>query len=94
MTVPVFILRYLDNPPQIAWWELDELIVLILCGFIGILTRHLTFLLIVGLVCTFMISTLKSGKSDGFIYHCAYWYGIPGFDLPLGPQETIRELIE
>ncbi|ALA58007.1 type IV conjugative transfer system protein TraL [Nitrospira moscoviensis] len=92
--MPVFIPRYMDNPPQIAWWELDELIVLILCGFIGILTRQLTSLLIVGLMCTFMISTLKSGKSDGFIFHCAYWYGIPGFDLPQGPQGTIRELIE
>jgi conjugal transfer pilus assembly protein TraL len=41
-----------------------------------------------------MISTLKSGKSDGFIFHFAYWYGIPGFDLPLGPDGTVRELIE
>ena len=33
--------RYIDTQPQILWWELDEVIVLILCLFVGILTRQL-----------------------------------------------------
>lgn len=92
--MPVFIPRYMDSLPQIGWWELDELIVLILCGFIGIVTRQLTSLLLVGLACTLIISKVKTGKSDGFIFHFAYWYGIPGFGLPLGPEGPVRELIE
>ena len=66
--------RYIDTQPQILWWELDEIIVLIMSLFVGILTRQLTYFLLGGFIATYFITKLKNGKSDGFIFHLAYWY--------------------
>lgn len=89
-----FIPRYMDALPQILWWELDELVILFLSFFLGLITRQLTTLLIVGVISTFILAKLKNGKSDGFIFHLAYWYGIPSFAIKGVPSGAIREFVE
>ena len=57
-----FIPRYLDSLPQIFWWEIDELAVLFVCIFLGIVTKFLTYLIVVGIVSTLVLSKMKNGK--------------------------------
>jgi conjugal transfer pilus assembly protein TraL len=86
--------RYIDTQPQLLWWELDEVIVLILCLFVGILTRQLTYLLLGGFVSTYFITKLKTGKSDGYVFHWFYWLSIPSFQFRRVPPGDRREFLE
>ncbi len=86
--------RYIDAPPQMLWWELDEVLVLFVAIIVGILTRQLTYLLIVGGVSVYIISKVKSAKSDGFVFHFFYWIGMPTFQFRRGPSGVVREFIE
>lgn len=89
VTIP----RYIDNQPQILWWELDELILLLAAMFVGVVTRTLTYCLLVGAASVWLIARLKTGQSDGVVYHFAWWHGVPGFRLR-GPSSEIREFLE
>jgi len=86
--------RYIDTQPQLLWWELDEVIVLILCLFVGILTRQLTYFLLGGFVSTYFITKLKNGKSDGYVFHWFYWLSIPSFQFRRVPPGDRREFLE
>jgi conjugal transfer pilus assembly protein TraL len=86
--------RYIDSPPQLLWWELDEVIVLIICVFAGMLARELTAFLVVGVLSTVLIGRMKRGKSDGIVYHWCYWLCLPGFSLPGYPPGDQREFLE
>lgn len=90
VTIP----RYLDTPPQILWFEIDELIFFLVSMVVGILTRTLTACLLVGIASVFVLSKLKSGQSDGVILHWWWWHGIPGFTLRRGPPAQITEFLE
>lgn len=90
VTIP----RYLDNPPQILWFEIDELLFLLIALVVGILTRTLTTCLLIGAASVWVISKLKGGQSDGVVLHWWWWHGIPGFALRWGPRSDIRELLE
>ena len=90
----VFIPRYMDALPQILWWELDELVILFLSFFLGLITRQLTTLLIVGVISTFILAKLKNGKSDGYIFHWFYWLSIPSFQFRRVPPGDRREFLE
>jgi len=86
--------RYIDTQPQILWWELDEVIVLLLSIFAGIVTRQLTYFLIGGFIATYFITKLKSGKSKGYVFHWLYWLGIPSFQFRNVPPGHYREFLE
>jgi conjugal transfer pilus assembly protein TraL len=60
--VGAFIPRYMDALPQILWWELDELVILFLSFFLGLITRQLTTLLIVGVISTFILAKLRTAR--------------------------------
>lgn len=89
----VVIPRYTDAPPQVLWWEMDELIFFFLFVFLGILTGSMTPYLLGGIASTFVLSKLKGGKSDGVIIHWLWWHGFPGAILT-GPPSHIREFTE
>jgi len=90
----VIIPRYIDTQPQFLWWELDEVIVLIMCMMVGIITRQLTYFLIAGFAVTYFLTKLKSGKSDGYIFHWFYWLSIPSFQFRRVPPGERREFLE
>ena len=71
-----------------------ERVVLALLSSNVYMIRQLTTLLIVGVISTFILAKLKNGKSDGFIFHLAYWYGVPSFAIKGVPSGAIREFVE
>ncbi|MEW6542464.1 MAG: type IV conjugative transfer system protein TraL [Nitrospirota bacterium] len=86
--------RYIDSPPQVLWWELDEIVILIICIFAGIISRELTTLTAVGICSTILISKTKRGKSEGIVLHWCYWHCLPMFSLKGCPSGDVRELVE
>ncbi|MBY0247410.1 MAG: type IV conjugative transfer system protein TraL [Nitrospirae bacterium] len=89
-----FIPRYLDNLPQFLWWEADEMAIIFVAFIVGILSKQLTLFMGVALVCAYLVGKSKMGKSEGFILHWAYWYGVPTFRLKYAPDGPVRELVE
>ena len=49
---------------------------------------------VVGIVSTLILSKMKNGKSEGFLFHWAYWSGVPTFQLTGSPHGTTREMME
>lgn len=84
--------RYIDDPPTILFWDVDEIAVICICMVVGIITGELTKFIIGGLLVSKVIGKLKDDKSDGYLQHVLYWWGI----MPLKglPPSYKRSFIE
>lgn len=84
--------RYIDDPPTILFWDVDEISVICICMVVGIITGELTKFIIGGLIVSKLIGKMKSEKQDGFLQHLLYWWGI----MPLKglPPSYKRSFIE
>ncbi|BBM67628.1 MULTISPECIES: type IV conjugative transfer system protein TraL [Vibrio] len=75
ITIP----RYVDELPQIALWEIDEaLIVLVLISF-GIMTKQLIIMSIIGFGSAYMFGRFKQGQARGLLMHFMHFYGLMPF---------------
>ena len=84
--------RYIDDPPQIFFWELDEFIVFGTCFSIGTITGVPTVMITLGVVLAYLLSRVKAGRSDGFFLHVLYW--VAGLNLKSCPPSHFRSYIE
>lgn len=90
----VMIPRYLDSPPQILWFEIDELLFLLIAIVVGIVSQTLTYCLLAGLASVVILSKMKTGQSEGLILHWWWWHNIPGMTLRHGPPSEYVEFLE
>jgi type IV conjugative transfer system protein TraL len=67
--------RFVGGPPQLLFWDLDEVIVFSACVAVGIVTRELTWMFVVSFVVVRLFSNWKMGQLPGILAHMAYWYG-------------------
>ncbi len=70
--------RYIDDPPQIFWWEVDEVVVFSASFVVGALCGQSLVGLGMGLALSWLLERLKAGKGSAFLMHIAYWYGLSG----------------
>ena len=70
--------RYIDDPPQIFWWEIDEVALFSGAFAIGALAGHVLGGLLGGFLLSWLLERLKSGRGSAFLVHLAYWYGLSG----------------
>ena len=84
--------RYIDDPPTILFWDVDELAIICICMVVGIITAELTKFIIGGLVVSKLVGKLKKDKSEGYMQLILYWWGI----MPLKglPPSYKRSFIE
>ena len=68
--------RYIDDPPTFLFWDVDEIAVICMCMVVGIITGELTKFIIGGLIVSKTIGKLKKDRSDGYLQHILYWWGI------------------
>jgi conjugal transfer pilus assembly protein TraL len=77
MSLPVVnIPRYIDSQYQVFFWEMDELIPLIVFIGVGIIFEILLFALVIGGVLTMRFSRFKLARLDGVLVHAGYWLGM------------------
>jgi conjugal transfer pilus assembly protein TraL len=91
--VRVEIPRHVGGPPQFFFWELDEVIVFSFCMVVGLATRQLTWMLLIGLVITRLFSGWKANKLPGVLAHMAYWYGLSSLNKIFERGDS-REFVE
>lgn len=70
--------RYIDDPPQIFWWEVDEVALFSGAFAVGALSGQVLGGLLVGFLLSWLLERLKSGRGSAFLVHLAYWYGLSG----------------
>ncbi len=87
------IVRYIDALPQIFFWELDEFLIVFILAGIGIFIERLTFMLLTGIACAYILGKFKSTKVEGFFIHFLYWHGIPVIRSPKLPKSYIRQYL-
>lgn len=58
-------------------WSADELIPLLTCLGIGILTDHFFIMLLVGIGLWRVLRRYKDSRPDGYLLHAVYWSGLP-----------------
>jgi len=68
--------RYLDNPPQILFWESDELVPIVALAGVGIVTGTLTYCLVAAYVLHKVFMRFKSRHMRGYLWHLGYRIGL------------------
>lgn len=68
--------RSVDEPLPVVFFEIDEVIVFIVCVMVGIIIRELTYAILASIFIVRSFSRWKSGKLPGVLAHMAFWYGI------------------
>ena len=82
--------RYIDDPPQIFWWEIDEVAVFSGAFAMGALGGQTLGGLLGGFVLSWLLERLKAGRGSAFLLHLAYWYGLSG----ARPESRIERFVE
>ena len=85
--------RHVGGPPQLFFWELDEVIIFTFCMMIGILMRELFWTMLGGIVVTRLFSNWKMGQLRGVLAHMAYWHGFAALN-PAFRNGDVRNFIE
>ncbi|MCK9196854.1 MAG: type IV conjugative transfer system protein TraL [Syntrophales bacterium] len=86
------IARYIDDPPQIFFWQVDEFIVFGSCFALGTMAGSPTIMIALGCTLAYLLSRVKAGRADGFFMHILYWSA--GLPLKGCPPSYIRTYIE
>jgi len=86
------IARYIDDPPQIFFWQIDEFIVFASCFGLGLMAGSPTTLIAIGVTLSYFLGRIKAGQADGFFQHILYWHA--GLSLKGCPPSYIRSYIE
>ena len=82
--------RYIDDPPQVFWWEADEVAAFSGAFVLGALGGRALAGLAAGLALGWLLSRLKAGRGSAFLPRLAYWYGFSS----LRPESRARRFTE
>lgn len=86
-----YIPQFLDAQIQLLWWELDEIIILMMFVSIGLLTDHAYIASVLGFMSMNLYSKISSKKQPGYFKHVMYKYGL--WERDAVPKYWIKELV-
>ena len=81
---------HLDDPATILLWRIDDLVPIVVCVCVGILTHQFLLFMVLGLVSVRYYSRYRDSRPDGFALHWAYWVGLLPLSAPTTPNPYIR----
>lgn len=67
---------YLDELPQMWFWEADEAIFIVLGLVVGVLIDWMFWGTVSGMAIASVFGRFKAGQNRGLLIHMAYWYGV------------------
>ncbi len=84
--------RYIDDPPGLFFWDMDQVVVFSTTMGAGIFMHMLFWCLLMGTGSAWLLGKVKGTRSEGYFLHVLYWHGL----LPLRgtPPSHIRTLVE
>ena len=81
--------RYVDDPPTLLLWRIDDLIPVVVFGSVAILIDQ-PLLFLVGLVLVRLYGRFREGRADGYALHWLYWAGLWRLRARTTPNPFIR----
>lgn len=72
--------RYVDNPMQVALWELDEIIPFCACLGLGLVLHQSMYMMAIGLFFSNIMIRAKRSNLRGVLSHMGYWNGYTGLN--------------
>lgn len=84
--------RYIDSQYQVFFWEMDELIPLIVLIGVGIIFEILLWAIVFGAIIMVRFSRFKLARLDGVLVHMGYWSGVMTLNK-LFKNGLVRELL-
>ena len=73
---PLELPKYVDDPPLILLWRIDDLAPLVFSLVLGILTDRLWLFLLIGLLGVRLYGKFRDSRPDGYALHLLYWLGV------------------
>ncbi|WP_019002358.1 type IV conjugative transfer system protein TraL [Succinimonas amylolytica] len=83
--------RYVDDPPVILLWSVDEITPLLAGLFLGIQLGQALLCTVLGLLMTHFYRKCLDASQDGFLAGFMYWYGLWSVRGRIFPNPFIRE---
>jgi len=68
--------QYIDNPPQVIFWEADEFVPVFMLLALGIVTRTLTLCIFASWVIYKVFVHFKNQHLRGYLWHVVYRIGL------------------
>lgn len=66
---------YLDDMPQFLLIDMDEFLILSAGFGLGLISGHLTMILLISYIFMKVYRKVKDRQSPGFVRHALYWFG-------------------
>ncbi|WP_295386103.1 type IV conjugative transfer system protein TraL [uncultured Thiodictyon sp.] len=76
--------KYVDDPPHLLLWRIDDLAPIVLMLVVGILADRLSLFLLIGVLLVRFYSKYRESRPDGHALHALYWFGL----LPITGRTT------
>jgi len=71
---PIKIPAYIDQPPHVMFWRLDEVMPIGIGLVAGVLLAQLILCTVVGLLLARFYRRFCDNRPDGYLLHAIYWY--------------------
>ena len=71
----VMIPKFVDDPPSVLLWSIDEIAPLALGLVMGMIIGRALIFTVLGLVVTHLYRRHVNQNQDGFLCHWLYWHG-------------------
>lgn len=68
--------RHVDAPQRFLLWTVDQAIPFLLIVGLGIFLNMLMLSIIIGIALSYYFNRYKESRSDGYIKHMFWWYGM------------------
>ncbi len=87
-----YIPKYLNAQMQLLWWEMDEILVMMVFVGLGIVSDHQYIGTAIGWAAMKGYTVVKYVKQPGYAKHVAYKYGFWGIRERV-PEYWVKELV-
>lgn len=86
--------RYLDDPERVAWFTIDEVVILLVPIVVGIMSSMLAIGILVGALGVYGLRKVKGGDNRNYGFYALYWY-LPSslFKTKFTPPSYMRVLV-
>lgn len=84
--------KYIDEPQQILWWDMDEVAIAASLSVLGMISGLFIAGTALGIAASVLLAKLKHGKPRGFLRHAAYNNGY--MEIKGCPPSHIKEFME
>ncbi|PTZ29652.1 type IV conjugative transfer system protein TraL [Pseudomonas aeruginosa] len=74
MSEPIKIPAYIDQPPHVMFWRLDEVMPIGIGLVAGVLLAQLILCTVVGLLLARFYRRFCDNRPDGYLLHAIYWH--------------------